>query len=82
MTDLHLRKVRRPRAPSNYRVILKIDETEFEIGSIGIVNATGTNRAWQWGNPSRRAIEKSISFRGAFAHQEVALTSAPIRQAR
>jgi hypothetical protein len=24
---------------------LKIDETEFEIGSIGIVNATGTNRA-------------------------------------
>lgn len=35
MPDLCLRKVTHPQANNNYRVILKIDETEYEIGSIG-----------------------------------------------
>src|SRR5215472_18597902 len=34
--DLYLRKVVHPQAHDNYRVILKLDEGEFEIGSIGI----------------------------------------------
>jgi hypothetical protein len=32
---LNLRKVDHPQASNNYRVILKVDETEHEIGSIG-----------------------------------------------
>ena len=34
--DLYLRKVIHPQAHENYRVVLKRDEGEFEIGSIGI----------------------------------------------
>lgn len=49
MPDLFLRKITHPQAPDNYRVILKIDGDEFEIGSIGIVNLTGAERGWQWG---------------------------------
>jgi len=33
---LYLRKVIHPQAHDNYRVILKPDEGDFEIGSIGI----------------------------------------------
>jgi hypothetical protein len=33
--DLFLRKVDHPQAVDNYRVILKTDGTEYEIGSIG-----------------------------------------------
>ena len=32
----YLRKVIRPQAHENYRVVLKIEEGEFEIGSIGV----------------------------------------------
>jgi hypothetical protein len=30
-------------------VILKVEETEFEIGSIGITTFTSTDMAWTWG---------------------------------
>jgi hypothetical protein len=34
--NLYLRKVVHPQAHDNYRVILRLDGDEFEIGSIGI----------------------------------------------
>ena len=34
--DLYLRKVIHPQAHGNYRIILKSEDGEFEIGSIGI----------------------------------------------
>lgn len=49
MPDLFLRKINHPQARDNYRVILKIDETEFEIGSIGVTHHTGTATIWTWG---------------------------------
>jgi hypothetical protein len=49
MDHLLLRQVQHPQAPNNYRVILKLDETEFEIGSIGITTFTSTDTAWTWG---------------------------------
>jgi hypothetical protein len=33
---LYLRKIIHPQAQENYRVILKLDGSEFKIGSIGI----------------------------------------------
>jgi len=36
---LYLRKVIHPQAHDNYRVILKLDRGDFEIGSIGIAGA-------------------------------------------
>lgn len=47
--DLYLRKVDHPQARDGYRVILKVDETEFEIGSIGVTYHTSTARIWTWG---------------------------------
>jgi len=43
--NLYLRKVAHPQAHDNYRVVLKLDEGEFEIGSIGIQHGA----AWRWG---------------------------------
>ena len=43
--NLYLRKVVHTQAHDNYRVILKLDEGEFEIGSIGIQHGA----AWRWG---------------------------------
>jgi hypothetical protein len=43
--NLFLRKVIHPQAHDNYRVILKLDDNEFEIGSIGIQHGA----AWAWG---------------------------------
>jgi hypothetical protein len=43
--NLCLRKVIRPQAHENYRVVLKLDGDEFEIGSIGIEHGA----AWRWG---------------------------------
>jgi hypothetical protein len=43
--NLYLRKVVHPQAHENYRVVLKLDEGEFEIGSMGIQHGT----AWRWG---------------------------------
>jgi hypothetical protein len=39
--NLYLRKVVHPQAQDNYRVVLKLDEGEFEIGSIGIMHGAG-----------------------------------------
>jgi translation initiation factor 2 beta subunit (eIF-2beta)/eIF-5 len=41
--NLYLRKVVHPQAHDNYRVVLKLDEGEFEIGSIG----TQHGAAWR-----------------------------------
>ena len=46
--DLYLRKVVHTRAPDNYRVIIKLDEGEFEIGSIGVQRAAGASYFWDW----------------------------------
>jgi hypothetical protein len=46
MPDLFLRKVDHPQARDSHRVILKIDETEFEIGSIGVTFHTSTEPVW------------------------------------
>ena len=43
--DLYLRKVIHPQAHENYRVILKCDGGDFEIGSIGIQYGA----MWTWG---------------------------------
>ena len=42
--DLYLRRVIHPQAHDNYRVILKCDDGEFEIGSIDIQHDGG----WRW----------------------------------
>ncbi|HZR86505.1 MAG TPA: hypothetical protein VFB02_06860 [Bradyrhizobium sp.] len=47
--DLFLRRVIHPQAHDNYRVILKHDGTEFEIGSIGIQHGSGGSVFWAWG---------------------------------
>jgi hypothetical protein len=49
MPDLYLRKIDHIQARDNYRVILKLDEDEFEIGSIGIKTFTSTDVTWTWG---------------------------------
>jgi hypothetical protein len=43
--NLYLRKVVDPQVQDNYRVVLKLEEGEFEIGSIGIQHGA----AWRWG---------------------------------
>lgn len=45
--DLYLRKVDPDR--EGYRVILKEDGDEIELGSIGIRNTLGMNWKWHWG---------------------------------
>jgi hypothetical protein len=47
--DLYLRKVDHLQAPDNYRVVLKDDGDEIEIGSIGVKAFTSTDEAWTWG---------------------------------
>jgi hypothetical protein len=47
--DLYLRKVIHPQAIDNYRVLLKDDGLEVEIGSIGIQHGSGTTEYWAWG---------------------------------
>jgi hypothetical protein len=49
MHDLYLRKVAQIARRENYRVILKLDGEEFEIGSIGIKTFTSSDTAWTWG---------------------------------
>ena len=41
--DLYLRKVHHPQARNNFRVILKLDGDEIEIGSIGTQSTTAIN---------------------------------------
>ena len=47
--NLYLRKVIHSQAHDNYRVILKCEDGEFEIGSIGIQHAAGASYFWTWG---------------------------------
>jgi hypothetical protein len=54
--DLFLRKVIHPQAHDNYRVVLKEDGTEIEIGSIGV-----QFDGWSWG------IDTTIPMRDADA---------------
>jgi hypothetical protein len=49
MTDLFLRKVDHVQAKDDYRVILKSEDGEFQIGSIGVQHQAGANAAWNWG---------------------------------
>jgi hypothetical protein len=46
--DLFLRKVVHPQAHDNYRVVLKDNGLETEIGSIGIQLGSGTAEGWAW----------------------------------
>ena len=46
---LFLRKVIHPQARDNYRVILKHDGLEFEVGSIGIQHGSAGTEHWTWG---------------------------------
>ena len=48
MPHLYLRKVVYPQSRDSYRVILKDDGEETEIGSVGVVNTLGANSAWKW----------------------------------
>jgi hypothetical protein len=43
---LYLRKVIQPQAHDNYRVLLKDDGLEIEIGSIGIQHGSGAAEHW------------------------------------
>jgi hypothetical protein len=47
--NLYLRRVDHVQAKDNYRVILKTEEGDLEIGSIGIKHQAGSNVAWTWG---------------------------------
>jgi hypothetical protein len=49
MPALYLRKVIHPQARDNYRVVLKSDGLELEIGSIGIQHGNGATEFWAWG---------------------------------
>jgi|SRR5882672_954920 len=48
-SNLYLRKVIHPQAKDNYRVVLKQDGTEVEIGSIGTTFHRTTMPTWRWG---------------------------------
>lgn len=59
---LYLRKVDHPQAVDNYRVILKAEETEVEIGSIGPQRTAEVDLIWHWGIDTvipMRAMETS-----------------------
>ena len=48
--DLYLRKIHHPQARDNYRVMLKHDGDEIEIGSIGVQHqSNSTKHVWHWG---------------------------------
>ena len=47
--NLFLRRVIHPQAHDNYRVILKVDTEEFEIGSIGVQHGSAGAVFWAWG---------------------------------
>jgi hypothetical protein len=48
MSALYLRKVIHSQAIDNYRVILKNDGLEIEVGSIGIQHGSGGTEHWVW----------------------------------
>jgi len=52
---LYLRQLRPDR--EGYRVLIKLDETEFEVGSIALGPGVGDELVWQW------AIDAQIPMR-------------------
>jgi len=46
--DLYLRRVIHPQAIDNYRVILKHEGLDFEVGSIGIQHGGAGSVFWAW----------------------------------
>jgi hypothetical protein len=42
-------KVDQSQARDNYRVILKMDDEEIDVGSIGFKTFTSDHTAWTWG---------------------------------
>ena len=46
--DLYLRRVIHPQVHDNYRVILKHEGIDFEIGSIGIQHGSAGAVFWSW----------------------------------
>jgi hypothetical protein len=42
-------KVDQSQARDNYRVILKMDDEEIDVGSIGLKTFTSDHTAWTWG---------------------------------
>jgi hypothetical protein len=59
--DLYLRKVIHPQARDNYRVLLKDDGLEIEIGSLGIQHGSAGAEHWVCG------IDTAIPMREAEA---------------
>lgn len=57
--DLYLRKVRDTK--DKYRVVLKRDEAEYEIGSIGISFLAGPDPVWMWGIDTVLPMREEIS---------------------
>jgi hypothetical protein len=47
--DLYLRKIDHSQARDNFRVILKMDDEEIDVGSIGLKTFTSDDTAWTWG---------------------------------
>jgi hypothetical protein len=47
--DLFLRRVIHPQSRDNYRVVLKENGDEIEIGSIGVQYGLGATAGWKWG---------------------------------
>jgi hypothetical protein len=61
LMDLYLRKVVHPQARDNYRVILKDNGLEIEIGSIGIQHGSGATEAVGLGDRHRDPHERNRS---------------------
>lgn len=59
--DLFLRKVIHPQARDNYRVIIKDEGRDIEIGSIGIQQGSAGTVYWAWG------IDTVVPMRGIIA---------------
>ena len=84
--DLYLREVIHPQAHESYRVILKLEESDFEIGSIGIQHDGGWSwgidtvipmRAWETQGEGRDRMDCARQFKAAwerFATDEANLT--------
>jgi hypothetical protein len=59
LMDLYLRKVVHPQARDNYRVILKDNGLEIEIGSIGIQHGSGATEAVGLGDRHRDPMRET-----------------------
>jgi hypothetical protein len=55
--DLFLRKVRHPQARNAFRVVIKDEDGEIEIGSIGTQVGVDMQKGWRW------ALDRPIPMR-------------------